>query len=68
MIEKFLKESGNKTKIVITTLILVAGGGGTGNDFKPPEQIKTAKSDLYQQIDDCLNIRIGICTHSLILR
>ncbi|WP_220438136.1 hypothetical protein [Pseudolactococcus raffinolactis] len=50
----FLRNLSNKTKIVITTLILVAGGGiGTATTISNhQEQIKTAKSDLYQQIDE----------------
>lgn len=52
--KSFLRNLSHKTKIMIATgIILVSGGVGTAATISNhQEQVKTAKSALYQQIDD----------------
>ncbi|MFZ2717267.1 MAG: hypothetical protein WAY65_04020, partial [Lactococcus chungangensis] len=52
--KSFLRNLSRKTKITIATVIVLAGGsmGTAATISNHQEQVKTAKSALYQQIDD----------------
>ena len=52
--KSFLRNLSRKTKITIATVIVLAGGsmGMAATISNHQEQVKTAKSALYQQIDD----------------